>query len=113
MPISPPICGTEEQGVTIRREPSSSKCQCSYYLGIFGLFGVGLPEKNPADSKATRPPDPVLKSLDHRAPSPLCHPERSRGTLCLSRDGSSPSKSRHIGATGQQQIFRLWERTRK
>src|SRR4029077_1157723 len=27
--------------------------------------------------------DPVLKSLDHRAPFPPCHPERSRGTLCL------------------------------
>jgi hypothetical protein len=46
------------------QEPRSSKWRYSYYLGILGLYKVG---------KTVRPRrpavlDPVLKSLDYRAP---------------------------------------------
>jgi hypothetical protein len=58
--------------------------------------------------------DHILKSLHHRAPSPHCHPERSRGTLCSAvRPDDAGSSVGGVAAASQQQIFRLQERTRK
>jgi hypothetical protein len=63
-------------------EPGSSNWRYSYYLGDFRLFRVGLPEEKRHYFEGQGSFASVLRSLDHRASSPHCHPERSRGTLC-------------------------------
>src|SRR5258708_39021434 len=52
-------------------------------LGDFWFTRWWLTGEKPCRFEGHPSSDPVLKSLDHRAPSPPCHPERSRGTLCL------------------------------
>ena len=47
-------------------------------LGGSRFLGVGLPEGKLRNLEGQRSSDRVLKSLDHRAPSQQCHPERRR-----------------------------------
>ena len=71
MSISPPTLGDERTSDARALQLPATRCfemAVFLLLGDFGVLRVGLPQGKPYCFEDQRSFDPVLKSLDHRAP---------------------------------------------